>query len=121
MFLLPTTKNLLIQSIEFIYGVTRFLISIEKSLRFTTFRMGIKVYISFLSKNRIVTLSSWSSVKETVMHLHRLEENPKVIILYQQIKSMVSMMEGKRHYDLETIVRAFEYFATSRAFSQKNQ
>ena len=40
-------KNLHIQSPQFISGVPRFLLSIEESLRFTTFHMGIKVYISF--------------------------------------------------------------------------
>ena len=112
-------KNDYIQSTEFISGVPRFLLSIDESLRFTTFHMGIKFYISFLSKNRIVTLSSWSAVKETVMYLHQLEETPKVTILHQQIKSMAPVMAGKTYYDPETIVRAFEYFATSRAFYQK--
>ena len=78
--------------------VPRFHLSIEKSLRFTTFNIGMKVYISFLSKNRIETLSSWLSLNETVMYLHRLEETPKVmerlatIILHQQIKLMAPVM-----------------------------
>lgn len=108
-------KNLCIQSTKLLSGVPQFLISIEESLHFTTFHMGVKVIIPFLSKNRVVTLSSWSAIEEAVMYLQRLEETQKIKILHQQIKSMAPVMVGKTLYDPETLVRAFGYFTTSRA------
>ena len=53
------------------------------------------------------------------MYLHWLKETPKVTILHQQIKSKSPLMAGKTHYDPETIVCAFKYFAISRALYQR--
>ena len=44
-----------------------------------------------------------------------MEIDNKKDVLRQQMKSMKACCVGEKKYELETIVRAFQYFATSRA------
>ena len=84
-------------------------------MNFTSFRMGIRVTIPSLSNNLIYTLKSFSAVEEAVRFLNCFEENHKTRIIHEQMKSSSSQKLGTKIYEPKTIVRAFNYFTTSRA------
>ena len=68
-----------------------------------------------LSSNRIKYLTSWSIVEEAISFLNAIEKSHKKEILLEQISAMNSLVHvGDRKYECTTIIRAFEYFATSR-------
>lgn len=79
----------------------------------------MKVTIPCLSKNNITTLNSWTALEEAVMFLHRHEESAKVQVLHQQIALMAPVKVGTRLYNAETVVKAFDFFVTSRALYSK--
>ena len=75
--------------------------------------------IPSLSKNKICDLVSWSALEETVRYLNCHEETSKTQILHQQLRCTSARKFGMKLYDADTIVRAFEYFVTSRALYHK--
>ena len=117
---LPTTifiaaGVLLIQSLDFIHGVPKFLIKIFSNLRFESYHVGVKCYISTLTANRISILNSWSRLEEALRYLKLLDISRHKEVLCQQIEIMQPRVIGKPVYSNEVMVRAFEYFCTSRS------
>ena len=51
--------------------------------------------------------------------MHTYEESFKTRIIHEQLKASSARKVGRKLYDPETIVRAFDYFATSRALYYK--
>ena len=105
---------LIVQSVEFCNGVPLFVVRICKNLRFETFHYGIKCYVASLTKNRIHTVDSWSKLEEIIRYLNAMDIDKKDVI-QKQISVMSPKPVGTEIYGPEEIVRAFEYFATSRA------
>ena len=78
------------------------------------YHVGIRCYISSLSKKRITKLGSWSKIEEVVRYLSVMELNNKKVVLQEQVTAMATKTVGKPIYGHQLIIRAFEYFATSR-------
>ena len=76
--------------------------------------MGIETYIPSLSKNRILKLDSWSKIDEVIRYLRLKEETRHEKVLQQHIECMKPKNIGVKTYSMEFIMRAFNYFASSR-------
>ena len=108
-------ETLVLQSTEFISGIPLFVIKIFADLSFELFHFGVRCYASFLSKNRITTIKSWSILDEAVRFLTAMEFDNRKTVLHQHVLSMIPRTVGTKNYSPEIIVRAFEYFSTSRS------
>ena len=108
-----------IQSTSFSEGVPKFVNEIEETLTFKCFHMGIKVNVPCIVKNRISILKSWSAIVETVNYLHSHEPIHKVQVIHQQLQSMSTRNKHTKLYSPEVLVRAFDYFSTSRSLYRK--
>ena len=106
---------LYIQSVKFLKGIPLFVVKISENLRFETFHCGVKCYVATLSKNYLTTVDSWSKLEEIIRYLYSLEVDHKKEIIQQQLSVMCPKIVGTHIYGTEIIVRAFEYFATSRS------
>ena len=103
-----------IQSVEFsAAGVHKFLVKIFGDLRYESYHSGVRCYIDTI---RIRRLNDWGKIIELIRFLNSRETPHKVQVLCEQIESLSSVNTvGKKVYELETVLRAFEYFAISRA------
>lgn len=104
-----------IQSTSFSEGVPRFVIEVTETLEFKCFHLGINVTVPCIVKNRISFLKSWSAIVAAVNYLHSHEPVHKVQVIHQQLQSMSTKRKHTKLYSPKVIVRAFCYFATSRA------
>ena len=112
-----TSNGLIIQSSDYLDGtcVSRFNLKIHLDFSYEAFHCVIKCTINTLSRNRIHTLKKWSTIQEAIRYLNAMEIDNKKDVLRQQMNSMKACCVGEKKYELNTIIRAFEYFATSRA------
>ena len=96
-------------------------VCIEQSEDFTynAFHMGVKCTVTSLTKNRIYKLNTWSRIEEAVHYLQNKEESQQEKVLQEQIKCMEPKRVGEKVYAPEVMMRAFEYFATSRSLYGK--
>ena len=108
-----------LQSELFSGGVPMFLIKIHENLRFETFHFGIKCYIPSLSKNYITVLDTWSKLEECIRYLRTKEMDHQQTVIQDQMHVMTPAKVGMTLYGPEVIVRAFEYFATSRTLYKR--
>ena len=108
-----------IQSIKLHHGIPLFVIKIFQNLHFEAFHLGIRCSISTLSKNRVSTIDSWSIFDEHLRYLSSSNIDNKTEVILQHISSMKPKVVGHKIYTPEIIVRAFVYFAASRALYQR--
>ena len=118
-FIVPVTVFMIndvlyIQSQQFYSGIPLFLVKIFKNLRFETFHFGVRCYVPSLSKNYITIIDSWSNLEECIRFLTNKEMGHKKNTTQQQVSAMAPVTVGMQSYGPEIIVRAFEYFTTSR-------
>ena len=106
--------TLYVQSQQYLNGLPIFLVKIFKDLNFETYHCGIKCTISTLSKNRVMTVHAWSVLEEIIRYLKNMEIDNKKCVLQEHLSAMTPTV-GKRVYSQELILRAFQYFATSRS------
>ena len=104
-----------VQSRKLLNGVPLFIIRISQDLSFENFHLGVKATASSLSKNRITALKTWSIFEENIRFLNCMEIDGKKEVIQQQLQAMGTQHVGKPLYTTEIIVRAFEYFTTSRS------
>ena len=99
-----TSNGLIIQSSDYLDGtcVSRFNLKIHLDFSYEAFHCGIKCTIN------------WSTIQEAIRYLNAMEIDNKKDVLRQQMNSMKACV-GEKKYELNTIIRTFEYFATSRA------
>ena len=57
--------------------------------------------------------------QQQVRYLHSYEETRKTRIIHEQLKASSTRKFGTNMYDPTAIVRAFDYFSTSRALYYK--
>ena len=108
--------SLMVQSTHYENGVPLFLLKIYEDLRFETFQLGIKCYVNTLTRNRVIKMDKWSKFEEALNFLSSREaDNNKMIVLQEQFAAMAPQKIGHPIYSHKFIVRAFEYFATSRS------
>ena len=108
-----------LQSNEFISGIPRFSINISQDFSYNAFHMGIKCTITTLARNRMYKLNTWSRIEEAVRFLQNKEESRQEKVLHEQMKCMEPGKVGEKVYTPEVMMRAFEYFATSRSLYGK--
>ena len=108
-------NSLYLQSLSYFHGIPIFLIIISESLKYEAFHLGVRCYINSLSKNRITIIDRWSTLEEAVRFLNCKECNNKMSVTKDQVEAMCSAPVGNKVYNPEIIIRAFEYFATSRS------
>ena len=94
----------------------RFLLCIFNDLKFESYHCGVRCTIRTLSGNRICVFNRWSHIQEGCRFLNYCEITPKKNVVHQQLNSMNKITYvGEKKYSLEMFIRAFEYFALSRA------
>ena len=108
-----------IQSNEFIQGIPLFAIKIFRDMTFQSFHMGIQCSIPTLSRNNIYRLNTWSRIDEALRFLDQKEFNNHEKVLQEHFDAMKPVRVGHKVYSPDTLVRAFEYFSTSRCLYGK--
>ena len=105
-----------IQSNEFLSGtcIPKFLLKIYSNQKFESFHGGSKLSIPSLSKNRITIFNRWSLIEQALDFLEGLEMSHKKRILQEQMQLLNTKEVTKLKYSNEIIMRAFEYYMTSR-------
>ena len=116
---LVNDDGLYLQSTLFSDGIPVFLIKIYNDLRYETFHLGVKVYVTSLSRNRVSKLDTWSRLEEALRFLNIREVDQKLKVLQGQFDAMRATPIGQKVYSVEIIIRAFEYFCTSRTLHSK--
>ena len=109
---------LFVQSVEFCNGLPSFLFKIYESLKFETYHHGVRCYVTTLSKNRVIKIDKWSKFEEALRFLSSKELDNKMVVLQEQVAAMAPQIVGKPVYSHEIVVRAFEYFSTSRSLNR---
>ena len=66
-------------------------------------------------------LNTYSQLEEALRFLNSQSENKKTENLLQHIHAMRPRPVGDKKYDLETIIRAFEYFISRSLYSRLRQ
>ena len=107
------------QSTLFSDGIPVFLIKIYNDLRYETFHLGVKVYVTSLSRNRVSKLDTWSRLEEALRFINIKEVDQKLKVLQGQFDAMRATPIEQKVYSAEIIIRAFEYFCTSRTLYSK--
>jgi len=103
-------SKLYVQSTHFNYATPKFLIIFDSSLKFESYFNSVKKRIHTVSN----IVNTWSKFKEVLRYLNLLTPNNKEIVMNEQVNSM-----NTSKYSLSVIIRAFEYFATSRTLYKK--
>ena len=116
----PTTafvnqEYVYIQSLAYSNGIPHFLLILSNELKFELFHHGVKIHAPFLSKNRVTIIDRWSNLDETVRFLNGKEIDAKTNVIEQHVSAMGCAPVGQKIYSPDIVVRAFEYFSTSRA------
>ena len=96
-----------------------FQFSLLRLLRYETFHLGVKLYVTSLSRNRVSKLDTWSRLEEALRFLNIREVDQKLKVLQGQFDAMRATPIGQKVYSAEIIIRAFEYFCTSRTLYSK--
>ena len=101
--------------IFFSNGIPLFLIKINSDHTYTAFNAGVQCIISTLSKNRINLMDNFSKLEEAIRFLTTLPIDEKKNVMKEHLDSMGQHKIGEKVYSNDTIIRAFQYYATSRA------
>ena len=104
-----------IQSTKYFKGIPKFVIVISELLKFEAFHLGVKCNITTLTLNRQTLINRWSIIDEIIRFLNNKEPDNHMDVLMEQVSVMCTVPVGTKLYSVEIIVRAFEYFATSRS------
>ena len=108
-----------IQSVEFFLRIPKFSVKIKTDLTYEAFHAGIQLTAPSLSENRITKLDSWSKLEEVIRFLRFKENSHKENVLQQHIQCMNPQIIGEKMYLTDIIIRAFNYFASSRHLYSK--
>lgn len=108
-----------IQSKKYFNGVPLFLVKIFEDQTFENLHLGVRCTAASLSKNRITTLKTWSALEENIRYLNCMEVDDKKQVIQQQLQAMGTQQIGKPLYTPDIIMRAFQYFATSRCLYER--
>ena len=109
------------QSEEFLVGgVPKFILKIHPDLTFEAFYSGVRTFIPELTSKHITKMTNWWMVIEAIRYLKDLDPPHRLKILAEDLESLNNVCQvGKKVYSMKTMVRAFEYFSTSRATYKK--
>ena len=106
-----------VQSVDFcVGGVPKFLVKIFSDLSYEAYRSGVRCYINSLTGLKVYRLDDWGQIAEVIKYLKINKPPHKVSIIEEDIESLCNVKAvGQKVYSLQKVLRAFEYFATSRA------
>ena len=80
-------KNcVIIQSNQFINGISLFVIKVDENLNFETYHCGIECKIPSLSSNRITTVNTWLVLNEMLRFLTLLQPDTKKKCFYNKLQ-----------------------------------
>ena len=100
--------------------IPSFLMKIFPDFTYVAFHCGVRCTITPLSSNRLKIIKSWSVMEEGISFLNSMEKCRKKEVILEQISAMSSVVRvGDKKYEAETVIRAFEYFATSRTLYKR--
>ena len=109
-------NHLFIQSVDcFAESIPAFLIKIHVTMKFECYHAGVQTFISTLAKNRITVFHHWSQIEEAVRYLDSLPIDQKKAVLKQHMEVVAPQIVGKKVYESEILIRAFDYFVRSRS------
>ena len=114
-------QEVVLMSTQFFEGIPFFMIKIKDDLRFETYHLGAKVYIGSLNTIRVTKINSWSRLEEALLFLRNREVDHKTEVLKQEFETKRATPIAKKIYSPAVIIRAFEYFCTSRCLDSKLQ
>ena len=101
-------------------GIPKFLLKINPDLSFEAFYSGVKTFIPALSQSHITKFKSWWQIVEAIRYLKNHDPSHKLQILAEDLESLNNVCQvGKKVYSMKTMLRAFEYYSTSRATYKK--
>ena len=112
--------TLYVQSQQYLNGVPLSLVKIFKDLNFETYHCGVKCTISTRPKNRVMTVHTWSVFEKIIRYLKSMEIDNKKCVLQEHLSAMAPTV-GKKMYSQELVVRAFQYFPTSRGLYNRRR
>jgi hypothetical protein len=95
------------------------LLIISNDFKYVAYHFGCQCYISSLSKNRMHGITQWSMLAEAIRYLDHLEFTHKKDVIKEQLLLMKCPTVGEVVYSPDAIVRAFQYFACSRALYKR--
>ena len=104
---------------RFLNGVPLFVINISEDRTFENFHLGVRCHVKSLSKSRIDRLTSWAALEENIRYLNSMNISQKKEVILQQLQVMGTAKVGKTVYTPDVIIRAFQYFATSRCIYER--
>ena len=111
-------NKLCIQSCTFFTNsIPLFVIQLSKDFKYEGFHADVKCTTAMLSKkkkNQSTTLDLISKLNEAIRYLSLLAIDKKKVVIKDHIDVMGSHKIGEKSYTAETIIRAFNYHATSR-------
>ena len=99
-----------LQSTLFSDSIPLFLIKIYNDLRYETFHLGVKVYVTSSSRKRVSKLDTWSRLKEALWFLIIREVDQKLKVLQGQFDAMRATPIEQKVYSAEIIIRALSTF-----------
>ena len=111
-----------LQSEDFISGVPKYIVKINNDLTYETFYAGVRCYITTLTSPplRVTKLTDWGHIIECIRYLDTHQPSHKTNVMLDNIESMSRIQKvGQTVYSMATMMRSFEYFATSRASYKK--
>ena len=108
-----------IQSVEFFSGISKFSVKIKTDLTYEAFHTRIQLNVPSLPENRITQLDSFSKLEEVIRFLGFKENSYKENVLQQHIQCMNPQNIGEINHSTDIIIRAFNYFASSRHLYSK--
>ena len=80
-----------------IYSNDRWL-KIYNNLRYETLNLGVKAYVTSLSRNRVSKLDTWSCLEEALRFLNLREVDQKLNVLQEQFEAMRATPIGQKFY-----------------------
>ena len=111
--------EVVLMSTEFFEGIPFFMIKIKNDLKFETYYLGSKAYIGSLNTIRVTRINSWSRLEEALRFLRHRDVDHKTEILKQEFECKRATPIARKIYSPAVIIRAFEYFCTSRCLYSK--
>ena len=112
-----------LQSVDFsAQAVPKFILKINADLTYEAYHAGVKCYVSTLTSAsmRITHLTDWGHIIECIRFLDHMEISHKKSVLLDTMDSMSHITHiGEKVYSVSTMLRSFDYFATSRTTYNK--
>ena len=97
-------------------GIPKYLFRIKEDLSYESFHGVVKCSIASLHANQVFKNARRSQIEGALRFLNCMEVSHKAEIIHQHIRAMNPNVASNQKYCPETILRAFEYFSSSRSF-----